>query len=104
MSDPLPRSVNVVIVGAGVIGCSIAWALSLRGLSDILVLDKSAITNGSTWHAAGLVGQYRRQQDLACLMQISAQVYSELEAETPIDWKYFFFATMTSAGVLQSFS
>ncbi|MGI9524861.1 MAG: NAD(P)/FAD-dependent oxidoreductase [Hyphomicrobiaceae bacterium] len=87
MSDPPARSVNVVIVGAGVIGCSIAWALSQRGVSDILVLDKSAITNGSTWHAAGLVGQYRRQQDLARLMQISAQVYNDLEAETPIDWK-----------------
>ena len=87
MSDPLPRSVNVVIIGAGVIGCSIAWALTQRGVSDVLVLDKSAITNGSTWHAAGLVGQYRRQQDLARLMQISAQIYSELEAEAPVDWK-----------------
>ncbi len=87
MAGLLPHQANVVIIGAGAIGCAIAWALAQRGVSDVLVLDKSAITNGSTWHAAGLVGQYRRQPDLARIMQISAQVYRELEAETPIDWK-----------------
>ncbi|MGI9425066.1 MAG: NAD(P)/FAD-dependent oxidoreductase, partial [Hyphomicrobiaceae bacterium] len=87
MSDVLPRHANVVIIGAGAIGCSIAWALARRGVSDIVVLEKSAITHGSTWHAAGLVGQYRNQNDLTRLMQLSVQLYCEMASETQIDWK-----------------
>lgn len=87
MPDAIPDRANIVIVGAGAIGCSIAWALARHGLSDIVVLEKSGITHGSTWHAAGLVGQYRSQRDLSQLMQASVALYDEMEAETPIDWK-----------------
>ena len=51
------------------------------------VLEKAAVTHGSTWHAAGLVGQYRSRRDLTQIMQESVAVYDEIEAETPIDWR-----------------
>lgn len=87
MSDPLPCAHRVVIVGAGAVGCSIAWALARAGMRDVVVLEKSGITHGSTWHAAGLVGQYRSRQDLTRLMQASVALYDEMEAEEPIDWR-----------------
>jgi sarcosine dehydrogenase len=85
--DALPSHARVVIVGAGALGCSIAWALAREGERDVVVLEKSAITHGSTWHAAGLIGQYRSRRDLTGVMQESVAVYDEIEAETPIDWR-----------------
>ncbi len=87
MLDKLPQSAEVVIIGAGAIGCSIAMQLGCAGCSDVVVLEKSAITHGSTWHAAGLVGQYRSSEDLTRLMQTSVQIYDEIQSETPIDWR-----------------
>ncbi len=87
MPDAVPDRANIVVVGAGAIGCSISLALAQRGVSDIVVLEKSRITHGSTWHAAGLIGQYRNQRDLSQLMQSSVALYDEMQAETPIDWK-----------------
>lgn len=87
MSDRLPAAANIVIVGAGAVGCAIAWQLARRGARDVLVLEKSGITHGSTWHAAGLVGQYRSREDLTRLMQSSVRLLGEIEAETPIDWR-----------------
>ena len=86
MAELLPASANIVIVGAGAIGCSIAMHLARAGVQDIVVLEKNAITHGSTWHAAGLIGQYRSAEDLTRLMQASVKVYDEIQAETPIDW------------------
>ncbi len=86
MAELLPTSANIVIVGAGAIGCSIAMHLARAGERDIVVLEKNAITHGSTWHAAGLIGQYRSAEDLTRMMQASVKVYDEIQAETPIDW------------------
>jgi sarcosine dehydrogenase len=85
--DPLPSAARVVIIGAGAIGCSIAWQLAEAGERDVLVLEKSGITHGSTWHAAGLVGQYRSRRDLTQLMQASVALYNAMQAEEPIDWR-----------------
>ena len=86
MAEQLPSSAKFVIVGAGAIGCSIAMHLAQAGERDVVVLEKNAITHGSTWHAAGLIGQYRSAEDLTRLMQASVKVYDEIQAETPIDW------------------
>jgi 4-methylaminobutanoate oxidase (formaldehyde-forming) len=80
---------RIVIVGGGVIGASIAYHLTRAGERDVLVLEKAQLTHGSTWHAAGLVGQLRSKKNLTRLMQNSVAVFDRLEAETgqTIDWR-----------------
>lgn len=86
MRDVLPTTAEIVIVGAGALGCAIAWQLAEHGKRDVLVIEKSGITHGSTWHAAGLVGQYRSREDLTRMMKSSVAILDKLQAETPIDW------------------
>jgi 4-methylaminobutanoate oxidase (formaldehyde-forming) len=85
----LPSQARIVVVGGGAVGCSIAYHLAKAGQRDVLVLEKSGLTHGSTWHAAGLVGQLRSKRNLTRLMQYSAQLYGKLEAETgqATEWK-----------------
>ncbi len=85
----LPSQARIVIIGGGAVGCSIAYHLARLGQRDVLVLEKSGLTHGSTWHAAGLVGQLRSKRNLTKLMQYSAQLYGRLEAETgqATEWK-----------------
>lgn len=83
----LPTETDVVVIGAGAVGSAIAWQLASRGLRDVVVLEKSAPTHGSTWHAAGLIGQYRSREDLTRLMQTSAGLYDDIARDTPIDWR-----------------
>src|SRR5204862_2099415 len=85
----LPDAARIVIIGAGAIGCSIAYHLAKLGQRDVLLLEKKALTAGSTWHAAGLVGQLRSRINLTRLMQYSARLYGTLEAETgqATEWK-----------------
>ncbi|HJQ56457.1 MAG TPA: FAD-dependent oxidoreductase [Vineibacter sp.] len=88
MPPPLPTQARIVIIGAGAIGCSIAYHLVKHGERDVLVLEKSGITHGSTWHAAGLVGQLRSRRNLTRMMQQSVALYGELEKELghSVDW------------------
>lgn len=83
------RHSKIVIIGAGAIGCALAYSLARSGETDVLVLEKAQITHGSTWHAAGLVGQLRSKRALTRLMQNSVAVFDRLEQETglAIDWK-----------------
>ena len=85
----LPTQARIVIIGAGAVGCSIAYHLAKAGERDVLVLEKSGITHGSTWHAAGLVGQLRSKRNLTRMMQHSVELYGRLGAEVgqEIDWK-----------------
>ncbi len=83
----LPISAKTVVVGAGAVGVAIAWQLAERGETDIVVVEKAAITHGSTWHAAGLVGQFRTREDLARLMRASVELIEDIQAETPVDWR-----------------
>ena len=89
MGDGIPASANIVIIGGGAIGCSIAYHLAKAGARDILLLEKSGLTHGSTWHAAGLVGQLRPSRNVTRMLQASVALYDRLEAETGQnpDWK-----------------
>jgi 4-methylaminobutanoate oxidase (formaldehyde-forming) len=80
---------EIVIVGGGIIGCSIAYHLTRVGKPDVLLLEKSGLTHGATWHAAGLVGQLRSSRNLTRMLQRSVALYDRLEAETgqATDWK-----------------
>ena len=89
MTQSSNQQARIVIIGGGVIGTSVAYHLALAGESDVLVLEKSQLTNGCTWHAAGLVGQLRSKRNLTRLMQNSVAVFDRLETESGlnIDWK-----------------
>src|SRR6516164_5955212 len=77
-----PQSAQVVIVGGGIVGCSIAYHLTLRGVSDVVLLERKQLTSGTTWHAAGLVGQLRATHNLTLLAQYTAGLYATLEQES----------------------
>ncbi len=81
-SIALPDAAQVVIVGGGVIGCSVAYHLVKLGCTDVIVLEQGQLSSGTTWHAAGLVGQLRSHSSMTSLIQYSTQLYSELELET----------------------
>ena len=78
----LPRRAQVIIVGGGIVGCSVAYHLTLRGCRDVLLLERKQLTSGTTWHAAGLVGQLRATHNLTRLAQYTTELYSTLEKET----------------------
>jgi 4-methylaminobutanoate oxidase (formaldehyde-forming) len=82
MANPLPDSARVVVIGGGVIGCSVAYHLTRLGWRDVVLLEQGQLTCGTTWHAAGLVGQLRAHQNMTRLVQYSAALYQNLEAET----------------------
>src|ERR1022692_2093068 len=69
----LPRRARAVIIGGGVIGTSVAYHLTLRGLTDVLLLEQGQLSCGTTWHAAGLVGQLRASESGTRLVQYSTQ-------------------------------
>ena len=73
---------SVVIVGGGVAGCSVAYHLTKIGVTDVVLLERSKLTSGTTWHAAGLVGQLRATRNLTELAKYTADLYHSLEAET----------------------
>lgn len=82
MSQQLPSRAQVVIIGGGIIGCSVAYHLTKLGWRDVVLLERGQLTCGTTWHAAGLVGQLRATQNLTRLAQYTAELYTGLEAET----------------------
>jgi glycine cleavage system aminomethyltransferase T/glycine/D-amino acid oxidase-like deaminating enzyme len=81
MND-LPSRVEVVIVGGGIIGCSIAYHLCKLGITDVLLLERRQLTCGTTWHAAGLVPQLRATRTLTELAKYTSELLGSLEAET----------------------
>jgi 4-methylaminobutanoate oxidase (formaldehyde-forming) len=74
----VPQAAEIVIIGGGAVGCSIAYHLAKLGKRDVLLLEKSRLTTGCTWHAAGLVGQMRSQVNLTRLMQYSAKLCASI--------------------------
>jgi len=78
----VPAQASVVIVGGGIAGCSIAYHLTKIGVSDVVLLERRQLTCGTTWHAAGLVGQLRATRNLTELAKYTAGLYRSLEAET----------------------
>src|SRR4030067_2793727 len=81
----LPTRAQVVIIGGGVGGCSIAYHLTKMGGKDVVVLERHELTAGSTWHSAGLVGQLRSDANLTRMMSYSTDLYSRLKDETGVD-------------------
>lgn len=81
----LPSQARVVIVGGGAVGCSIAYHLAKLGATDVLLLERSMLTSGCTWHAAGLVGQLRGKSNLTRMMQMGAQLYARIDEEVGQD-------------------
>ncbi|MEF3365833.1 FAD-dependent oxidoreductase [Methylocystis sp. 9N] len=80
MTD-LPRSAKVIVVGGGIVGCSVAYHLAKRNI-EVLLLERRQLTSGSTWHAAGLIGQLRTNANITRLLGYSVELYDKLEAET----------------------
>ena len=83
MTD-LPQSARVVIIGGGVIGASVAYHLTRLGWQDVVLLERKQLTSGTTWHAAGLIGQLRASSNMTRLARYSAELYAGLEAETGV--------------------
>jgi len=83
MTSPnFPDSARAVVIGGGIVGCSVAYHLTQLGWRDVVLLEQGRLTCGTTWHAAGLVGQLRAHQNMTRLVQYSAELYQKLEAET----------------------
>jgi 4-methylaminobutanoate oxidase (formaldehyde-forming) len=78
----VPSQARVVIIGGGIMGCSTAYHLAKNGWKDVVLLEQGRLTGGTTWHAAGLVGQLRGFQNLTRLIRYSTELYARLEAET----------------------
>ncbi|SFT92626.1 GcvT family protein [Sedimentitalea nanhaiensis] len=80
----IPSRARVVIIGGGVIGCSVAYHLTKLGWQDVVLLERKQLTSGTTWHAAGLIGQLRASSNMTKLARYSAELYAGLEAETGV--------------------
>ncbi|MDO8882317.1 FAD-dependent oxidoreductase [Pseudotabrizicola sp.] len=80
----LPDKARAVVIGGGISGCSVAYHLAKAGWSDVVLLERKRLTSGTTWHAAGLIGQLRASANMTRLARYSAELYVGLEAETGI--------------------
>lgn len=80
----IPNHARVVIIGGGISGCSVAYHLAKLGWKDIVLLERKQLTSGTTWHAAGLIGQLRGSMNMTRLAKYSADLYVKLEAETGV--------------------
>ena len=82
MSNTLPKTAKVVVIGGGVAGCSVAYHLAKFGWKDTVLLERDQLTSGTTWHAAGLVGQLGASATITRLRKYSLNLYKELEEKT----------------------
>ena len=80
----VPTHARVVIIGGGVIGCSVAYHLTKLGWKDVVLLERKQLTSGTTWHAAGLIAQLRATANMTRLAKYSQELYGSLEAETGV--------------------
>ena len=80
----LPSHARVVIIGGGIAGCSVAYHLARLGWRDLVLLERKRLTSGTTWHAAGLIGQLRATANMTRLARYSAELYGRLEDETGV--------------------
>ena len=81
----IPAKARAVIIGGGVSGCSVAYHLAKAGWTDIVLLERQQLTSGTTWHAAGLIGQLRGSANMTRLAKYSADLYVKLAAETGVE-------------------
>ncbi len=85
----LPTRAQIVVIGGGIVGCSTAYHLARDHKADVVVLEQGRITSGTTWHAAGLVGQLRSSASITRVLKYSVDLYKNLQAETGLEtgWK-----------------
>ena len=85
----LPTHAQIVVVGGGIIGCSTAYHLAKEHKADVVLLEMGQLTSGSTWHAAGLVGQLRSSASITRVLKYSVELYKNLKEETGLEtgWK-----------------
>ncbi|WP_421761518.1 GcvT family protein [Devosia sp.] len=85
----LPSHAQVVVIGGGIIGCSTAYHLARDHKADVILIEQGKLTSGSTWHAAGLVGQLRSSASVTQVLKRSVELYKTLKDETGLDtgWK-----------------
>jgi len=84
MAKPIPVKARAVVIGGGVAGCSVAYHLAKQGWSDVVLLERKQLSCGTTWHAAGLIGQLRATANMTRLARYTRDLYIELESETDI--------------------
>ena len=82
MNNILPDQAQIIVIGGGIIGCSVAYHLAKEGAKDVLLLERGQLTCGSTFHAAGLVGQLRSSANITRVLKNSVELYRSIEAET----------------------
>ena len=82
--DHVPESARAVIIGGGVVGCSVAYHLAKLGWTDVVLLERKKLTSGTTWHAAGLIAQLRATANMTKLAKYSQELYGTLEEETGV--------------------
>ncbi len=97
MSQSVPDQAEVVIIGGGIVGCSIAYHLAELGISDVLLLERKKLTSGTTWHAAGLVAQLRANLNMTKLARYTAELFRDLEAITGQPTGYRVTGSLTAA-------
>ena len=85
MKDNIPTSAKVVVIGGGIAGCSVAYHLTEFGWNDIVLLERDQLTSGTTWHAAGLLGQVGASATVTKLRNYSLNLYKKLQEETGIE-------------------
>jgi heterotetrameric sarcosine oxidase gamma subunit len=88
-SSNFPAETKVVIVGGGVVGCSVAYHLTKLGWRDVVLLEQNQLAAGTSWHAAGLIGRLRTSNSMTRINKYTVELYSQLEAETghSVGWK-----------------
>ena len=84
MIKEIPKSTKVVVIGGGVVWCSVAYHLAKFGWKDTILLERDQLTSGTTWHAAGLVGQLGATATITKLRKYSLNLYKELEKKTEL--------------------
>src|SRR5260221_9758856 len=89
MTKTLPSQARIVIVGGGVVGCSVAYHLTKLGWRDVVLVEQGRLTAGTPWHAAGLIGQMRPNRTMTAMSRYGIELYAGLEKETGLatGWK-----------------
>ncbi|MEO5918635.1 MAG: FAD-dependent oxidoreductase, partial [Candidatus Limnocylindrales bacterium] len=82
MTVALPGRAEVVVIGGGIVGASVAYHLVRRGQKEVVLLERNQLTSGTTWHAAGLATQLRATYNMSMLAKYSAELFPRLERET----------------------
>ena len=88
MTNSFPKSAQVVIIGGGIVGCSTAYHLAKYGVTDVAVIERKTLSSGTTWAAAGMLGQFRNNRQMSKLVSYAHEIYPKLEKDTGMGTGY----------------